>query len=127
MGKVSITLGLPNVTDESNETTQQLKEKVEEILIVELSQKHGIVFASHADGENCVDLIKSNKTGQYGFAFACTKFDKNFRENIGNEFRYKDKEVEKAIRKLFKEIKGLDGKVKYDRGMGVFVWNIFIK
>ena len=126
MEKVSITLGLPNVEDESNEKTQELKEKVEETLMAEITQKHSIKFASHADGEGCVDLIKST-SGQYGFAFACTKFDRNFRKNLGHEFRYKDKEVKQAIRKLFKEVEGLDPKVKYDQGMGVFVWNIFLK
>jgi len=128
MEKVRITIGLSAVDDDSNEKSQGLKEKVEEILIAELTQKHGIRFASHADGEGCVDLIKTKPGGQYGFAFACTKFDDNFRESMGrSEFRYKEKEVKQAIGKIFEEIKDLDPAVKYDRGMGVFVYNIFLK
>ena len=126
--KVSITLGLPNVDNESNDKSRELKPEVEEILFREITTKEGIEFVSHSTGKGKVDLIKNKKTNQYGFAFACSKFDDNFKEDLrGRGYRYRDVEVKQAIRKMFQEIEGLDTKVKYDRGSGVFVWNIFIK
>jgi len=63
---------------------------------------------------------------KYGLAFAVSKFD--FIQDLPNhEFRYRSNEVEEDLKEIITRRKDLNPTVKYDRGCGVFVWNIFFK
>jgi hypothetical protein len=72
---------------------------------------------------NDIDLIYSKEYG-YGYAFAIAKLDKLFIEMIDGGFRYRDDVVLKALRAIIKKFQ-MKPKIYYDRGHGVFVWNIF--
>jgi len=119
--KISIRIGLPEVEYKGNANTKKLLPKVNEFLKKELVEKEKIQVSNDCK----VDLIKAGN--KFGFAWAHSKFDNGFTAFTGpGEFRYKTKEVERVIKKMIEEF-GLDTQVKYDRGMGVFVYNVFTK
>jgi len=120
--KVSFRTGLDNVEYIGNEKTEELKSKIEEFLKREITEKYGIEILNKGK----VDLIKIKNINKYGFAFAISKFDENFKESREGQFRYKTVEVNKTIKKMINEF-DLIPVVGYDRGTGVFVYNIFVK
>lgn len=64
----------------------------------------------------------------YGLAFAVSKFEDSFREDLPDRsFRYRDAEIQDALRKIIAEHQVCSGSVRWDRGMGVFVFNVYLK
>ena len=97
--KVKNTLG--NVNYQSNEKTQNLKNDFINFLKEGLKES-GIKFVN-AKTEGDVDFI--NEHGNYGFAFACSKFDDNFRTHLPDGFKYNDDIVKKVLKKAIVEFK----------------------
>jgi len=122
--KIEIKEKLRDIEYEGNEKTQELKQKVEEFLFNELGQKYNILFS---DGEEDYKVNEIKEGSNYGFAFGISKFDEGFMERHDDlTFRYKDTEVKKVLKKLIEEF-GLAPRIEWGRGMGVFVFNIFLK
>ena len=117
--KVKNTLG--NVNYQSNEKTQNLKNDFISFLKESLNQS-GIKFLS-AETESDVDFI--NENGNYGFAFACSKFDNNFKTNLPEGFKYNDDIVKRVLKKAIVKFE-MQPIIKWDRGFGVFVFNVFV-
>lgn len=70
--------------------------------------------------------FKTKLGGRYGFAFALDKFDDAFNENLSDgTFRYRHDEVVEILKRLISETPELANKLCWDRGMGVFVYNLF--
>jgi hypothetical protein len=68
------------------------------------------------------------KRSPWGLAFAISKFEPSFHESMpGNTFRYKDTEVQAAPREIIRQHPECTGLVRWDRGMGVFVFNVFLQ
>ena len=110
---------LENVSYNSCQGTEELKEKFETLL----SEKLGDITFSNVDEKGKVDFIEED--GEYGFAFAFSKFDDSFREDSASGFRYKDSEVKSALKEVIKDL-GMKELIKWDRGSGVFVFNVFV-
>lgn len=62
-----------------------------------------------------------------GVAFAIGKSDRNFFEKVGrHEFRYRSDLIEDGLRAIVEQ-HDLKDEVLWDRGMGVFVYNLYYK
>ena len=127
--KISVKERLANVKYLGSPESEKLKSQIEEFLVKEISEKHSIQF-SDGQEKNKVNLIK-HPDGRYGYAFGCSKFDEEFKvtlsqsENRG-EFRYKDTEIQSVLKKAIHKF-DLAPTIEWGRGMGVFVFNIFLK
>jgi len=103
------------------ERVSMVRDLVKERLAKHVTGKYGIRL-SH-DGE--IDTIRFGTT--YGFGFAISKFDPNFRKPLeGTEFRYMDQEVKAVLKTIIHEL-DLVHRIDWDRGMGVFVYNIWLR
>ena len=111
---------LPQVNYEASPQSKDLKDKLAKYLRNRLD----FDFSSQ-HSKNDLDLIECE--GRYGFAFAISKFDDKFRADMPNGiFRYKSDEVIQALREAIREF-DLSDEIHFDRGFGVFVFNIFMK
>jgi len=127
--KILVTENVKNITYEGCPESEILKPKLEEFLTEEIAEKHEIIF-SDGKTKNMVNLIKTSD-GRYGFAFGCSKFDDNFKETLSQHgnfgtFRYKDKEVKDAIKKAINKF-DLEPLINWTSGLGVFVFNFYLK
>ena len=70
----------------------------------------------------------SRERNPCGLAFAISKFEPSFIVNLpGSTFRYRDTEVQEALRGIIGRRAECSGLVRWDRGMGVFVFNVYVK
>jgi hypothetical protein len=127
--RISIKEDLGNVDYEGNDKTKELKQEVEEFIFHELTQLQNIHFS---DGDLAGQVNEIKNGTEYGFAFGISKFDDGFveKDNVGpgsmGGFRYKDDEVQAVLKKLIKKL-NMAPKIRWGRGQGVFVFNIFLK
>jgi len=124
----------------SSARTRELAPLFNRILKEDLVSKFG--FCIHSDPatrqaalltdeeEPLVDLVQTrNNPPQFGFCFSVTKFAQGYRVEVGRgEFRYRHDEVVEAIRRFLLAIEPAptNPRICYERGYGVFVYNVFI-
>lgn len=120
------TMGLVSVNYTANDITRKKGPQIAASLRAILEPK-GIMF-TNGDREGDVNLIagkSGRRGGSYGYAFAVAKMQKGFKIDTGyHEFKYRDSVVNAAVRKVISQF-DLDSNYEWDRGMGVFVWNIW--
>ena len=123
--RVSRKQGLPPISDYEG-WPPSLAEKealLKKEIVEEISKKTDGASVFFAEPNNCFYY-----GGKYGFSFGISKFDKKFNVTLSNsEFRYKDTEVFAAIAAVIKRHEWLSSQYKWDRGHGVFVFNLFVE
>lgn len=112
---------LESVDYRGNKITKALKPK----LVAFLNERITEFKFMSLDSEGDVDLIEEDEG--YGFGFAVAKADDGFRQDLGgNTFEYKDEHVQNVLCEAIKEF-DMKPVIKWDRGHGVFVFNIFVE
>ena len=74
-----------------------------------------------------VDAIYAPEIEKYGFAFGIGKGQKFMRMLEGGMFEYRHDEVVAILKKIMVHLGVFEPYIMYGRGMGVFVYNIFLK
>lgn len=115
---VQFILGLNNVKHKQLDKTIALS--IKESLIKNITNKLGIKLMflnpfTFVDGTSC------------GLAFAIDKLDDKFSVKLSSsKFRYKDTEVQNVLTEIIEQY-DLAPRVMWDRGNGVFVYNLYFK
>jgi len=71
-------------------------------------------------------LVLMNETGGYGLSFAVNKGSPGFRREYGTFFEYRHDEVVEILKTIIDEL-GLKPEFQWDRGMGNFVYELWLQ
>ena len=119
--RVYIQLGVNDVQYQTNESAKNLQPQLEAFFAEELP-KWGIIIFSKKKANYKLDPIQDGD--QFGWAFGIDKTQ--FTHDLASgEFRYKTKELHAVLRKAVRKYQ-LSPKIRYTRGAGVFVYNLFL-
>ena len=124
--QVTFVNGLNDVDHSSRSSVRRLTVQISEQLQHEITEGlKGIATPSFLATPTFFD----REQNAHGLAFAISKTDEKFTEHLPDQkFRYKSAEVERVLTDIITaHSKVLSGEVRWDRGFGMFVYNIYYR